>query len=57
MDEGKITISRVTSNVRDDVVNVTLVYGGKHIVGSMALEDYARCVTGLARQPIVIEEN
>ena len=53
--EGKITISRVQSNVEDDYISVEIKYSGKYLRGRMQLKEYANCISGLARQQILIE--
>ncbi len=53
--DGRITISKVTCNKKDDYISVEIVFDKKRIVGQITLEDYARMITGQARMPIKIE--
>lgn len=52
--DGKITISRVQSNTEDDYIFLEIVYGQRRIRGKMCMKDYANCISGLARQQILI---
>lgn len=52
---GKITISRATSNVEDDYINIEIRADSKRIQCKMSMESYAFAISGLALQPIDVE--
>ena len=53
---GWITISHVSSNVREDFVHVEIDTHKGRILLEMELKDYARMITGLSRQPVIIKD-
>lgn len=58
--EGKIVISRVTSNRDDDTIKIELHdenTGICFVRGTMSLADFAMAITGLGYMPIQLELN
>jgi len=52
---GKITISRVTSNTRDeDYMSIEIMYDGKRVKVEMEMKDYGYAVSGLSMQPVKV---
>lgn len=52
---GKITISRATSNVEDDYMNIEIKTEKLRIRCKMSMKDYAFAISGLSMQPLDVE--
>jgi hypothetical protein len=52
--KAKVTITKVTSNVEDDRVDIEIVMNKKHIRLKMNPYDFALCLLGLGRQEATV---
>jgi len=47
MNDGKITISRVTSSINEDYISIEIeISTQKIIIAKMSLKEFAMCITG-----------
>jgi hypothetical protein len=51
---GDLTISRTTSNVKEDYITLTVRSGGGRVDIECDMETFAQVLTGLGRQPVAV---
>lgn len=55
-EQGKMSMSRTACIDETERIRIGLKFGGRRMLIHIALEDFARCVTGLSESPREVEE-